>query len=69
MSDTVVLLDAELTRWMESRKKKKEESPESEKETEKKRKPSGSRNEKLVWKSIARLSVRCLSVRWAVDFL
>ena len=30
------LLDAELTRWMESRKKKKEESPESEKETEKK---------------------------------
>ena len=29
------LLDAELTRWMESRKKKKEESPESEKETEK----------------------------------
>ena len=33
------LLDAELTWWMESRKKKrKEESPESEKETEKKRK-------------------------------
>ena len=30
------LLDAELTFWMESRKKKKEESPESEKETEKK---------------------------------
>ena len=43
------LLDAELTWWMESRKKKKEESPEE--GNREKRKPSGSRNEKLVWKA------------------
>ena len=44
------LLDAELTWWMESRKKKKEESLIWECGGEK-RKPPGSRNEKLVWKA------------------
>lgn len=61
------LLDAELTWWMESRKKKKEESPESEKETEKKENRLAA-GMKTGLESIARLSVRCLSVRWAVDF-